>query len=55
MRVSTSERVEARDLIGREEGGIGEELLEANGVVVAAIVEELVEQLERREHVVLFQ
>lgn len=55
LRRYTSERIEAGDLIGREEGGIGEELLEADGVVVAAVFEKLVEELERREKVVLFQ
>lgn len=53
--VETSERVEARDLIGREFGGIREELLEANGLIVSAIVEELVEKLEGRQQVVLLQ
>lgn len=52
---STSERVEARDEIGREEIGIGEELFEANGLVVAAIVEKFVKKLECGEKVVLFQ
>lgn len=51
----TSERVEASDLIGRELGGIGEELLEANSLIVPAIVEELVKQLECRQQVVLLQ
>lgn len=51
----TSERVEAGDLIGREMSWIREELLEADGLGVAAIFKELVEELERREQVVLFQ
>lgn len=51
----TSERVEAGDLIGRELSWIAEELLEANGLSVAAIVQELVEELECRQQVVLFQ
>jgi hypothetical protein len=45
----TSESVEARDLIGRELGGVREEVLEANGLIVSTIVEKLVKQLERRE------
>lgn len=36
-------------------GGIREELPEADGLGVAAIVEELVEELERRQQVVLLQ
>lgn len=51
----TSKVVEAGDLIGRELGGIGEELLEANGVDVASIFEELVEEFEGREQVVLLE
>ena len=54
MRV-TSERVEAGDLVGRELRWIREELLEPNGLVVSAIVEKLVEELERRQEVLLFQ
>lgn len=52
---STSERVEARDEIGREERRIGEVLFETNSLVIAAIVEKLVKKLECGENVVLFQ
>lgn len=53
--VKTSNRVEARDLIGWELRRVSEEVLESNGLVVSAIVEKLMEQLERREQVVLLQ
>lgn len=49
----TSEGIEASDLIGRELRGIGEQLFEADGLGVAAVVEELVEELERRQQVIL--
>jgi len=53
--IGGGEGVEAGDVVGREAGGVGEVLLEPNGLVVAAIVEELVEELEGGEEVVLFQ
>lgn len=53
--IGGGEGVEAGDLVGREAEGVGEVLLEANGLVVAAIVEQLVEKLEGGEEVVLFQ
>lgn len=53
--IGSGERVEAGDLVGREAGGVGEVLLEANGLVVAAIVQKFVEKLEGGEKVVLFQ
>jgi len=54
-RKRTSERAEARDEIGREERGIGEVLFEANGLVIAAVVEKLVKKLECGENVILLQ
>lgn len=51
----TSKRVEAGDLVGRKLSGISEELLEANGLIVATIIEEFVEKLIRREEVILLQ
>nr|CBL94182.1 hypothetical protein [Malus domestica] len=43
LRVCNSERVEAIDLIGRELKGVDEEVFESNGLVVSAIIEQLVE------------
>jgi len=53
--IGGGEGVDAGDLVGREAGGVGEVVLETNRLVLAAIVEELVEELEGGEEVVLFQ
>lgn len=37
--IGGGEGVEAGDVVGREAGGVGEVVLEANGLFVAAIVE----------------
>jgi len=42
----TPKGIESGDLIGGEEVGVGEEVVEADGLVVAAVLEELVEELE---------
>lgn len=55
MNECTTEGVEAGDEVGREAIGIGEEGLEADGLVVTAVVEELVKELEGGEEIVLVQ
>lgn len=55
MGEETSEGVEAGDEIRRKEGGIGEEVTEADSLVMAAILDELMEELKGREKVALLE
>lgn len=51
--VRTSESTETPNLVGGKDRSIGEELAKADGLVVPAVLDEFVEQLECREQVIL--